>query len=151
MAWVWAMMDWIEYHEEPVKLHSGEFTHWMIRGDLLFEHEDLREAVLDVWERVVRFRLNTFMPKGSHGWEIVGVPRGGLVWADALKDRLGDPGELKRPIRIVVDDVYTTGASMGEFAPYSLGLVAVTRTKVAHPSTAWWACIPLPTCRAVKP
>ena len=137
-------MNWLEHHKEPVTLHSGQLTHWLVRGDLLFEYEDLREEILDTWERAVRFRLNA--AKDDHGWEIIGVPRGGLVWADALRERLGDPGELINPMRIIVDDVCTTGGSLAEYAPYNIACVAVKRIEVTLLDVVAWATIPLPRC-----
>ena len=47
------MNDVLEYHDEPVKLHSGGTSHWLVRGDLIWEDEHLRAAVLDVWQYAV--------------------------------------------------------------------------------------------------
>ena len=31
---------WLEYHDEPVTLHSGGRSHWLVRGDLIFADLD---------------------------------------------------------------------------------------------------------------
>lgn len=99
-------MDWLEYHEEPVTLHSGGKSHWLVRGDLIFADLRLREAVLEYWLNV----LKTW----SLPFEIVSIPTGGDVWAEALRKRLGNTAESKVPYRVVVDDVVTTGASISD-------------------------------------
>src|SRR3990167_98648 len=93
------VVRWLEYHKDPVTLHSGGRSHWLVRGDLIFADENLRELVLDCWERT----LETWSPP----FTIVPVPTGGDVWAAALLKRLG--GLRARPdsfhYRVIVDDV----------------------------------------------
>src|SRR3990172_7616643 len=90
----------LEYHDEPVTLHSGGKSHWLVRGDLLFADEQLRGLVLDYWMKVLR--------AWSPPFEIVSVPTGGDVWAAALVERVAalesqNPGMM--PYRVLVDDV----------------------------------------------
>ena len=41
-------MDWLEYHEEPVTLHSGATSHWLVDGEKLFEDEHIRQEVMKI-------------------------------------------------------------------------------------------------------
>lgn len=98
-------MNWLEYHEEPVTLHSGGKSHWLVRADLIFADEYLRREVLDYWAVVLK------------GWsppfDIVSIPTGGDVWAEALKERVGNfVRGAATTYRVLVDDVVTTGKSM---------------------------------------
>jgi len=97
-------MNWLEYHEEPVTLHSSGKSHWLVRGDLIFQDMHLRAEVLDYWLVVLR------------GWrppfEILSVPTGGDSWAAALRTIVPTSEEPVMAYRVVVDDVVTTGASI---------------------------------------
>lgn len=130
-------MDWLEYHEEPVTLSSGRKSHWLVRGDIIFADENLRNLVLDVWERCLRHDRN---------WLVLGVPRGGIPWAKALADRTNgtyiEPNDEvpdEGPVAIV-DDVLTTGNSLDRFRPdivMRVTLVVVNRLTGRTPGGAW--------------
>ncbi len=139
-------MDWLEYHEEPVTLHSGATSHWLVRGDLLFADEHIREIVLNCWA----FAISLHSP-GLRDPCIFGIPRGGTPWAEALAKRLPDARLLDNytttphdPV-FLVDDVCTTGES---FEAYPLGprLVVVRRTQrySTVQVTARWMDVQLP-------
>lgn len=100
-------MNWLEYHEKPVTLHSGGTSHWLVRGELMFEDERLRESVLSFWVEY----LKHWQPRVH----VVGIPTGGTPWAEALKERV-ELDEIDGPV-VLVDDVVTTGKSMKEAAP----------------------------------
>lgn len=144
------MSDIIEYHEEPVTLHSGQRSHWRINADAIFEREDLREAVL-AWAVRWAEHEHAFSTKGRQGFKVWGIPQGGTSWAEALRDRLVS-SRLDDPIRILVDDVLTTGASIARHLTvrnYDLVLVVVNRNE-RDPSPrvhAYWR-IPLPVLEA---
>ena len=144
---------WLEYHEQPVQLHSGGWSHWLVRSDLIFEDEDLREAVLTKWENIVRNKIS-MSSRDRRGLVFVGIPRGGLVWAEAIAqrfqyytDKVDDPVD---PIRVVVDDVFTTGASLQLAQTRDCALIVVDRSR-HNAVRAAWAHIPLPLCEEPAP
>ena len=103
------MTRWLEYHEDPVLLHSGDKSHWLVRGDLIFSDKWLREAVLDYWE----IKLKNFPAP----FNFLGIPKGGSAWSEAIAERMG--GHIWETIGcdpegtyVIVDDVVTTGASL---------------------------------------
>jgi orotate phosphoribosyltransferase len=56
--------------------------------------------------------------KSMKGWifgEVVGVPRGGLRFAEALRRYVRTDGNIVWRSNLIVDDVLTTGGSMWEF------------------------------------
>ncbi len=149
--------DWIEYHEKPVTLHSGEDCHWLVRADLIFDDEELREAVLRKW---------TTKLGNSGGYrEFIGIARGGIPWAHAIADRLNGrcydmtiaeltlyghllhAHETRHPL-VVVDDVVTTGKSLGLVPHADAQLVVVSRRLLIPEGSKIhsWAHIPLPLC-----
>lgn len=150
-------MNWLEYHEEPVTLHSGGRSHWLVRGDLIFADEKLRELVLDCWQYALEVG----------GWaktpmRVYGIPRGGSPWAEALSKRMDarllTEVEIEAvqqaektteavipPIpTILVDDVVTTGTSLNQIGIAGPRLAVVCRAAYI-PITAAWAkiCLPL--------
>ena len=105
-------MSWLEYHDEPVTLHSGGQSHWLVRGDLIFADVRLRETVLDYWEyEIAAHRRPYFF------WAI---PTGGSCWAEAISERVRahwnnrpGPANIRNGATIfTVDDVLTTGGSL---------------------------------------
>lgn len=152
-------MDWLQYHEEPVILSSGLRSHWMMRGDLIFQDEKLREIVLGVWERALRH-----YPRPLN---FIGVPTGGIPWAEAIaertqgfplksvneaiqieKERKGDgllPGS-----NIIVEDVITTGGNVMKLlvqtAPLEMvaTICVVARTPGIPTLISWWCQLHLP-------
>lgn len=136
-------MEWLEYHKEPVTLHSGGKSHWLVRGDLIYADERLRRVVLAFWGLVLS-RL------GSPPTFVLGVPRGGVPWAKALAQQIGatyiEPdGEIPEEGEVaVVDDVVTTGRSLDEFRPdipVRVSLAVVSRG--SNSVGAAWATIHL--------
>lgn len=148
------MSTWLEYHEEPVTLHSGGRSHWLIDADMIFVNDDLRRAVIEYWCSVIGY-------KSVHN-VIVAIPEGGVKWAEELakEQNLGwtnlvevlretwagkyiHAGENER--LIVVDDVSTTGASLVTLLPHSdVRLCVVDRSERGLRSAGAWAHIPLP-------
>ncbi len=140
------MTDWLEYHEKPVTLHSGATSHWLVRGDLLFNDERVRQAVLDVWWYAI-FVHSPIVTKPR----IFGIPTGGTPWAKALADHMpGGAVLLDKYVQsaeptFLVDDVVTTGSSFDAY-PMEPRLVVVRRTS-KYPTalvTAKWMQIHLP-------
>ncbi len=139
------MIPGLEYHEEPVTLHSGGKSHWLVRGDLIFADEQLREVILDYWIRELKL-----CERRAH---IIGIPRGGMVWAQALAARLsltwGEPDDVPYPAHQlwVVDDIVTTTASIMA-VPNATHRIAVVDRGVSHKAGFYrvsaWATIPLP-------
>jgi len=126
------MGEWLIYHKEPITLHSGGKSHWFVDGQAIFDDEHLREAVLDFWEGALKPPLCMIYNEPC----IVGVPTGGVVWAQALAERMGWPvfevleiGKAggvaawsERRFTVLVDDVMTTGASLLPHIHNELGL-----------------------------
>lgn len=141
-------MKWLEYHEEPVTLHSGAKSHWLVDGAAMFADEHIREMVIDLWSGA----MLTHTPGLTKPW-IYGVPNGGTPWAKALAERWGvEPrAEYQSPapyniaedggVTFIVDDVATTGASLDPFKEPKL--VVVRRGPVSI--TARWMDVTLPT------
>jgi hypothetical protein len=84
------------FRKGEFKLHSGSVSRWKIDMDGCTDG-DWEALALMLAERLPPFR------------EVSGVPRGGLKLAQALSDYTD--GSAQHPI-LVVDDVFTTGASM---------------------------------------
>lgn len=135
------MKDWLEYHEEPVRLHSGGMSHWLVRGDLIFEDERLREAVLSYWLRILRMWEPPF--------HILSIPTGGDCWADALRECIVPLVSDEAPFMVVVDDVVTTGTSMKKTVAHQHLAVVDRRAGGTHlqPLVAAWATLQLPILR----
>lgn len=153
-------MNWLEYRKEPVTLHSGGRSHWLVRADLMFADEELRTAVVQRWRQL--------LPGG--GADIVAVPRGGLVWAEALHGNYAafdvtvnelPVFELARLVKprenralILLDDVVTTGASM-LLLPAATHRVAVVDRRLNYDifggEVLSWARMPLPLVEEERP
>ena len=138
-------MGWLEYHEEPVTLHSGDTSHWLVNGAKLFEDEHIRQAVLDVWGYAIFVHSPALTAP-----RVFGIPSGGTPWAEALAKAVPGAVLLKEYERVeeptfLVDDVCTTGASFDEY-PSEPRLVVVRRSnKYATVSiTASWMDVHLP-------
>ena len=139
--------NWLKYHEEPVTLHSGATSHWLIDGQALFDDPNVRRAVLDVWA----YAIWMHSPQVDKPL-ILGIPTGGTPWAEALAQHvpgavlLDEYGRVLRDTPVfLVDDVVTTGASFDEY-PLGPRLVVVRRTS-KYPTvqvTAKWMDVQLP-------
>lgn len=135
-------MKWLEYHEEPVTLHSGGRSHWLVRGDLIYDDAQMRGMVLDYWMDV----LKTWTPP----FEIAPVPTGGDVWVKALADvwkaRFPDEHSTETPYRVIVDDVVTTGISIADPRAHIRLAVVDRRSRDRHlqPFVNAWATMHLP-------
>jgi hypothetical protein len=83
------------------------------------------------WECIAYVGSKMLRPFGR----VVGVPRGGLALADAMRPYV-TPGSL---VPLVVDDVWTTGTSLCAAAPVGpwLGFVAFARGPLARNVTAF--------------
>lgn len=99
-------------------LHSGAMSNWKIECDALTE-EDWKTLAVMIVERCGPFS------------SVVGVPRGGLPLAEALKPHVSATGP-----RLVVDDVLTTGNSILELTKFdftpSIGWVVFARGRCPH-------------------
>lgn len=88
---------------EDFKLHSGKITTWKIECDALKKAD---------WKT-----LAYMIASRTAFSKVVGVPKGGIPLANALKEyRLEtDSSVTKRPFpTLIVDDVLTTGGSIEE-------------------------------------
>lgn len=93
--------------------HAGQELNWKIECDALTDED------WDCLARIIHERTRF----GS----VYGIPRGGIKLAKALEKYI-TPGH---PLRLVVDDVYTTGKSMEEvMTPSDLGFVVFTRRRI---------------------
>ena len=139
----------LTFYDPPLKLHSGGESHWFVNCESIFADKKVRELVLDWWEEELRriFPATTL-------FHFVGVPTGGLCWAEAIAKRFPQAicgaGHLGANTvgytLIAVDDVYTTGASLMRVAGRVWNLIVVMRIpgeRYAAEVTAW-AWIPLP-------
>jgi orotate phosphoribosyltransferase len=128
---------WLTYHAEPVTLHSGGRSHYLVDGAVLFAHEPTRELVLGHWESLLVGRRSSVAV-------IVGVPTGGTAWAEALASRVGcravsagDPFDFpQRGLVVAVDDVVTTGNSLLS-VPNAHRRVAVVKRTYLNGVSAW--------------
>jgi hypoxanthine phosphoribosyltransferase len=99
--------------------HSGIQLPWKINADTLSDTD------IDGIARIIRRRF-AFS-------NVIGVPRGGLRLAEALKPHV-KPGWPE----LIVDDVLTTGESMEAYhlaAPTAIGVVIFARSPV--PDWVW--------------
>jgi len=101
----------------PFKLPSGRTTHFKIECD------DLTD---DDWAALARLAVEILPPFA----EVQGVPRGGIPFADALREYATPSGEL-----LIADDVWVSGKSYEEFRDgrEAIGIIAFTRTPIQSP------------------
>ena len=93
--------------------HAGNELNWKIECDALTDED---------WDCLARI-INERTRFGS----VYGIPRGGTKLALALEKYI-TPGH---PLRLVVDDVYTTGKSMREIMEGNdLGFVVFARNRI---------------------
>lgn len=108
------------------RLHSGAYSVWKVECDAL---------TADDWIGLAAMAL--VQPAGDY----IGIPRGGLLFAAALRKVYGIS---RGAVPLIVDDVWTTGASMTEALakhPDASGLVAFARTPIDNPRVrAVWTC-----------
>jgi len=121
------MSDWLIYHKKPITLHSGGKSHWFVDGQAIFDDPNLRESVLKCWGEAIHSLVQS-----HEDFLFIGVPRGGIRWAEAIAERCGGEAALpgKYQIRqhrliVAVDDVVTTGASLDSVqADWKLAVVS---------------------------
>lgn len=135
---------WLQYHSEPVTLHSGATSNWLVDGAELFKDEHVRKAVMDLWW----YSVWMYPKHDRDGCEfdleeprIYGIPTGGTPWAAAFAERY--PGAIllneykdmrhKRQPTFLIDDVATTGSSFDEF-PYDEPRLVVVRRLSKYPA-----------------
>lgn len=89
--------------------HSGLDLDWKIDCDALTGGD---------WDCLTKLAIEMINRRGWNPSRVIGVPRGGLHFADCIRERLlfrndinPNTGEL-----LVVDDVYTTGNSIASTA-----------------------------------
>lgn len=110
------------------KLHSGETSNFKIDCDFLTD-EDINAIALQLVHRLPSFR------------SVEGVPQGGLRLAAALQQYVLPPSnggyykDIGYPV-LIVDDVYTTGASMDEQRDFRVGVVGAV-IFARNPTPAW--------------
>ena len=112
------------------KLHSGEWSPWKIECD---------ELIVDDWNTLA-YLGSKILP--TEFKEVVGIPEGGLLFAEAMKKYISPRARNV----LIVDDVWTTGKSMyTKYYDYSdgyvTGLVAFCRAPRTLPiwCTTIWA------------
>ena len=99
--------------------HSGLQLPWKVNADTLSDDDIMGIAQIIRW----KFAFST----------VIGVPRGGLRLAEALK-----PYTEPYYPELIVDDVLTTGKSMEAYrlaAPTAIGVVVFARAPV--PNWVW--------------
>lgn len=98
-------MEWLKYFNEPIKLHSGDKSHWLVDADVLFNSPNIREEILTFWASRIP------------NWPVVihSIPTGGDKWANALQEKLNNRiTQGNEKWIIIIDDVITTGKSIEE-------------------------------------
>lgn len=95
--------------------HAGHELNWKIECDALSDSD------WDCLASIIRDRTRF----GS----VYGIPRGGVKLANALEKYVTP----NHPLRLVVDDVYTTGKSMRDvMEPRDLGFVVFARSRIPY-------------------
>lgn len=93
-----------------VKLHAGGYSNFKIDADFLTD-EDIRAIALQLTLRLPMFA------------EVEGVPQGGLRLAEAMHQYRTPFQPIRVWSLLIVDDVFTTGASMEEQRDFRTGVV----------------------------
>lgn len=93
-----------------VKLHAGGYSNFKIDCDALTD-EDIKSIALQLTIRLPRFA------------EVEGIPRGGLRLAEAMKSYITPFQPIRVQPLLIVDDVFTTGASMEEYRDFRTGVI----------------------------
>lgn len=119
----------LEWHDVPVKLHSGGWSNWVVDGDTLFKDEHIRELWVAGAKRCMKIHSGQ---EALTRPRIYGIPHGGTKWAEALATACGvrpllvysvaDDASGQTPT-FIVDDVATTGSSLQVFPEPSLVVV----------------------------
>lgn len=102
-----------------VTLPDGRTTHFKIECDMLTQND---------WESLARLAVEFLPPFG----QVEGVPRGGLMFADALAPFISEGSTTL----LIADDVWVSGKSMTEWKadrPNCIGIVAFNRGHLP-----WW-------------
>lgn len=86
-------------------MHSGGTAHYKIECDALTD-DDLETLAFIVAQKTQQYTQH----EGSGIQRVYGVPRGGTRFAHALEKHVDRRGS----VRLIVDDVLTTGRSMEE-------------------------------------
>ena len=100
--------------------HAGNELDWKIECDALTDED---------WECLAKM-----ISERTQFGHVYGIPRGGTKLAKAL-EKYCDP---KNPIRLVVDDVWTTGKSMNEVMQKGdMGFVVFSRERIQFDSNKY--------------
>jgi hypothetical protein len=95
--------------------HAGNELEWKIECDALTDED---------WDCLAKM-----IAEKTSFHSVYGIPRGGVKLANALEKYCNH----KSHIRLVVDDVWTTGKSMREvMKPGDLGFVVFARQKIPY-------------------
>ena len=92
-----------KWYKQAIKLHAGGESNFLIDCESL-TNEDLA-SVAGLVATTYSFR------------EVIGIPNGGLKFADALRPYCKSESQIV----LIVDDVLTTGVSMREFRQKLIG------------------------------
>ena len=98
-------------------MHSGGTAHYKIECDALTD-EDIETLA---WIIAQKTRETVPGHEGSGIYSVYGVPRGGVRLAKAVEKYIDPKGTIK----LIVDDVLTTGASMQAAKDRGMGEVGV--------------------------
>lgn len=90
--------------------HSGRLMHYKIECDAL-QPEDYDTLAFIICDKLERMATVHF--KGSGIKKVIGVPRGGIPFQQAIEREMTRRGGFTaNGVTLIVDDVLTTGASM---------------------------------------
>ena len=146
------MTHFLQHSDEAVILSSGQPSHWFVDGAAMYADPFIRESVLRHWETELR-SYSGRSATGTKPWHFVPVPSGGDDWAREIAERMdvtwgyadgstmAARADQLRPV--IVEDVLTTGASVGRVkmqhqALESTSMLLVVARRFAYPVTATW-------------